>query len=291
MIYRLIYCLMLWLAMILAPSSQAQAQIFEAGQQITPDTWIDLTIGEPTVGPGPEDPDAPDSLVFITEPDFPPFNYLDQQGRLNGFNVDLALAICAELDRRCMLRAVPWSEFTLQLQSGQADAVIASIRLSQANRALYDFSKPYYWTPARFIIKNKTLIIDPSPENLRQRSIAVLEGTVHEAYLRAFYQGSNIRPFATPLEVHNALLNGEVALVFGDWFGQWTWLQGNASENCCRFVGGNYYESYFFGDGIGIALRPGNDALKTDLDRALDELTRNGTYREIWSYYFPENTQ
>ena len=77
--------------------------------------------------PADSSSDAPRRVVirFLTEGDFPPFNYYDDDGVLAGFNVDLARAICLELGTACDIKVRPWEELLLALRRGDADAVIA----------------------------------------------------------------------------------------------------------------------------------------------------------------------
>ncbi|MDX1293254.1 MAG: transporter substrate-binding domain-containing protein, partial [Hyphomonas sp.] len=71
---------------------------------------------------------APYSRIrFVTTVDFPPFSFLDQTGHLAGFHIDLARAICEELDvlPRCQIQALPWGELEGALEKGQAEALIS----------------------------------------------------------------------------------------------------------------------------------------------------------------------
>ena len=69
-------------------------------------------------------------LRFLTTTDFPPFNFLDGSGKLSGFHIDLARAICAELGivEKCQIQALPWAELEGALQKGEGEAIIAGYR-------------------------------------------------------------------------------------------------------------------------------------------------------------------
>ena len=75
---------------------------------------------------GDREPPRRVAIRFLTESDFPPFNYLDEDNVLTGFNVDIARAVCLELAAACDIRARPWAELLQALRKGEADAVIAS---------------------------------------------------------------------------------------------------------------------------------------------------------------------
>ena len=90
---------------------------------------------------------------------------------LTGFNVDLARSICEALNVECEVKAVDWDELFTSLDNGEADAAIASIRISEESLSKADFTERYYATPARFIAKKDNALKDIIPETLtRKRS-------------------------------------------------------------------------------------------------------------------------
>jgi len=95
---------------------------------------------------------APRRVVirFLTDSDFPPFNFYDEDGVLVGFNVDLARAICLELNTPCDIKARPWEELFPDLKRGEADAVIAAHRVTAAALGDVAFTERYFHTPGRF---------------------------------------------------------------------------------------------------------------------------------------------
>ncbi|MDZ7602781.1 MAG: transporter substrate-binding domain-containing protein, partial [Hoeflea sp.] len=94
-------------------------------------------------------------IRFLTTVDFPPFSFLDQTSRLAGFHVDLARAICAELDvlPRCQIQALPWDELDAALMAGQAEAMISGLAITPDSRANHSFTRPYLALPARFAVR------------------------------------------------------------------------------------------------------------------------------------------
>ena len=89
-------------------------------------------------------------IRFLTEGDYPPFNYLDEDNVLTGFNVDIARAVCLELAAACDIQVRPWSELIPALRRGEADAIVASHAISQNMLKAVDVTDRYYHTPARF---------------------------------------------------------------------------------------------------------------------------------------------
>lgn len=241
---------------------------------------------DPTVRSEPVDLLSRRIIRFVTSDDFPPFQSTTNDGTPFGFHVDLARALCAELKLSCTIQAVAWDELMPSLQEGRADALIAGIKPTADIRAVADFTERYMQMPARFVALADAPAIDTRPEALRGRGISVRAGTAHEAFLKTFFPGSDIRSFDTDAGARLALASGQVELMFGDGVTQSQWLL-TEEGGCCAFRGGPYLESRFFGDGLAIALRKGDERLRAGLDHALDVIQANGTFGNIYLRHFP----
>jgi polar amino acid transport system substrate-binding protein len=226
-------------------------------------------------------------IRFLTEIDYPPFNYAEPDGSHAGFNVDLARLICEELNVKCTIQMRRFDTLLDALAENRGDAVIASIAVTPATRARADFTDPYYRTPARFVMRRDTKIDDVRPETLEGKKVAVVAGTAHEAYLKALFPEVALRPYPTADASRAALKAGEVDLLFGDGISLSFWLNGTDSAGCCVFAGGPFTESRYFGEGVGIAVRRGNDTLRLALNWALFKIWERGKFSDLWLRYFP----
>lgn len=248
--------------------------------------------GAQTAGPQAEtddrEPPRRVAIRFLTDSDFPPFHYYDEDNVLTGFNVDIARAICLELGAACDIQVRPWAELLPALKKGEADAVIASHTASANALKVVDFSEPYYFTPGRFAGKRGGSPVDATPDGLEGMRIAVAKGTAHEAYLRAFFRDSSLRTYETPELARDALVAGAVDLLFDDGISLAFWLNGIASKACCEFKGGPFAEPRYFGDGIGIAVNRDDVQLKGMINTALNRLRQSGRYEELLLRYFPQ---
>jgi polar amino acid transport system substrate-binding protein len=237
----------------------------------------------------PERPDLSRITVirFLTEIDYPPFNYAGPDGNPAGFNVDLARLICEEIKASCTVQMRRFDTLLDSLAANRGDAVIASIAATPETRARADFSDPYYRTPARFVARRDSSLTDPRPEQLEGRKVAVVAGTAHEIFLKALFTEAEARPYRTADAARNALRAGEVDLLFGDGISLAFWLNGTDSAGCCEFRGGPFLESRYFGEGIGIAVRRGNDVLRQAFNWSLFRLWEKGRFTDLWLRYFP----
>ena len=226
-------------------------------------------------------------IRFVTEDDYPPFGFALPDGTLSGFNVDLARALCEELRVQCTVQARRWDTMFETIEQSRADAAIASIAMTPANRARVDFTAPYYKTPARFVARAAVVLPDTSPEALAGKTVGVVARSAHEAYLRAFFPRVSVRVYDNALALRSALKRNEVEIAFGDGVAFALWLNGTDASGCCAFRGGPYTESRFFGEGVGIALRKDNQAMKRALDYALKRVSERGIYADLYLKYFP----
>ena len=230
-----------------------------------------------------------DRIRFITDSDYPPFHYYDEVGVLTGFNIDLAQAICDVLEVQCEILATNWSGLLPALDAGEADAAIASIRITAEALKAADFTTRYYATPARFAARKENEITDIRPETIEGLKVGVVKETGHAAYLKTFFPDAALATFDTGESAQKALKDGAIDLVFGDGITLTFWLNGVTSESCCEFRGGPYLDSQFFGEGVGIAVRKGNRRLAQVLNYGLEQVHASGRYEQLFLRYFPMN--
>jgi polar amino acid transport system substrate-binding protein len=236
----------------------------------------------------PERPDLSrlNVIRFLTETDYPPFNFAGPDGNPQGFNVDLARLMCEELKIGCTVQMRRFETLVAALGENRGDAVIASLAATAEARAKVDFTDPYYRTPARFVARRDS-VEDPLPEKLEGRKVGVVVGTAHEAYLRALFTEVEVRTYPNADITRLALRRGDVDLLFGDSISLAFWLNGTDSENCCVFRGGPYLDSRYFGEGVGVAVRRGNDPVRLALNYALFRVWEQGRFTDLWLRYFP----
>jgi polar amino acid transport system substrate-binding protein len=254
------------------------------------------TLAPPVTVPGFWDPrrrpERPDltrvaTIRFLTEFDYPPFNYAGADGTPAGFNVDLARLICEELKVQCTIQMRRFDTLLAALGENRADAVIASLAVTPETRQRVEFSDPYYRASARFAARRDAALAEVVPEAVEGKKIAVVGGTAHEEYLKAFFTEAELRSFRTVELARDALRKGEVDLLFGDGISLAFWLNGTDSGGCCAFAGGPFLESRYFGEGVGIAVRRGNDTLRLAFNWALFRLWEKGRFTDLWLRYFP----
>lgn len=228
-------------------------------------------------------------LRFLTTTDFPPFNFIDRNKRLSGFHVDLARAICAELDilPKCQIQALPWNELEAAVDRGEGEAIIAGLEVNSRSRTRYEFSRPYLRIPARFVGRREDALGEPMSDVVLRRTVGLVAGSQHLYWFDTAFARGRREVFPTRQAALEALQDGRVDLVFSDAVSLSFWLLSDASKDCCAFAGGPYLSSADFGYGIAIAFPKQHSELAAAANYALKEINENGTFAEIYLRYFP----
>lgn len=232
---------------------------------------------------------ALERIRFLTTIDFPPFSFLDEAGRLTGFNAELARAICRELDivARCQIQGLPWNELDEAMASGHGEALIAGTSVTAQTRETYAFTRPYLRFPARFIAARNSRITEPLHRTVTGKRVGVLAGSAHEAMLRRYFPSARPVTYSRLEWLYRDLRENKLDAAFGDGMRLSFWLAGTDSQACCQFVGGPYFAPEFLGDGLAIAVRHKDRALADAFDYALREIAVKGIYAELYLKYFP----
>lgn len=226
-------------------------------------------------------------IRFLTTDDYPPFNSRDEEGVLTGLNIDLARAICLDLATACDLQVRPWSGLIDDLVAGRADAVIAAHKITQETLARVDFTDRYFYTPARFAVRREAGEVSATPTGLDGLTAAVVADSPHEAFLARYFRNTRLKTFQTPEQAREAVVKGDVNLIFGDGISLSFWANGTLSRNCCRLVEGPFFEPAYFGDGVAIATAKGDRDLRRQLNEALKRIKVSGRFQELVDRYFP----
>ena len=225
------------------------------------------------------------SLKIGTEGAYPPFNNLTADGKLEGFDIDIANALCAEMKVKCEIVTQDWDGIIPALEAGKFDAIIASMSITEERKQKVDFSKKYYQTPPAIAVPKDSVIADVSPEALKGKSLGVQASTTHFNFAEAKYGESDIKGFPSAQEYQLDIANGRIDAVMDDIMVLRGWLATEAGA-CCKILGAVEPDPAINGEGAGIAVRKGETALADKFNAAIDAIRANGEYKKIQDKYF-----
>ncbi|MEE9309414.1 MAG: ABC transporter substrate-binding protein [Cocleimonas sp.] len=216
---------------------------------------------------------------------YPPFSQTTKDGKLEGFDIDIAHALCENMKVKCELVKQDWDGIIPALLAKKYDAIIASMSMTAERKEKVAFSNHYYKSPARFIHK-KGVSFDISVAGLKGKSVGVQRGTVSDKFITGvFGEGVDIKRYGTQEEAYLDLNAGRAEFVFADAFVLLEYINSEKGKDY-EFVGDSYSDPKYFGEGIGIALRKEDTALTTRFNKAIDDIRANGAYEAIRQKYF-----
>jgi ABC-type amino acid transport substrate-binding protein len=157
--------------------------------------------------------------------------------------------------------------------------------ITEERKKKVDFTGKYYNTPAKFVApKGKNLTV--TADGLKGMSVAVQRATTHENFLRDNFPGLDIRVYATQDEANADLVSGRVDLGHADSVALMEGFINTDAGKGFEFVGPDFNVPQWHGVGAGIAVRKGEDELRMALDKAIDQIRADGTYKTINAKYF-----
>lgn len=228
---------------------------------------------------------ANEKLIFgITLEPYPPFSMKAGNGEWQGFEPDLVRALCEQIEADCSLKEISWDGLIPALQANQINAILNSVSITAERLQVIDFSKPYYRTPATWV-GDKNLPLQPTPEGLKDKQIGVQSSTTNAAYVKQYFgKDSKLRYYNTQDDMTADLQSGRIDIMLVDALSVEPLLKTEGGAALAEM--GNAPNDPLFGDGVGVAIRKGDTALKAKIDQGLDALRDNGTYDKIRSRYF-----
>ncbi|MCV0396643.1 MAG: ABC transporter substrate-binding protein [Rhizobiaceae bacterium] len=228
---------------------------------------------------------AQDKLRIGTEGAYPPFNNLTADGKLEGFDIDIANALCEEMEVECEFVTQEWDGIIPALQAERFDAIIASMSITDERKEQVDFTEKYYNTPPAIAVPKDSDLTDVTPEALAGKAIGVQGSTTHSNFAEAKYDESDIRLYPTADEYKLDLENGRVDAVMDDVTVLSEWIATDSGA-CCKILGTLTPDPEIHGEGAGIAIRKGEDELREKFNDAIQAIRENGKYKEINDKYF-----
>ncbi|MCX5493883.1 ABC transporter substrate-binding protein [Kaistia dalseonensis] len=216
-----------------------------------------------------------------TEGAYPPFNFIDSNQQLQGFDIDIAKAVCEKLKAECTFVAQDWDGIIPALQAGKFDAIFASMSITDERKKVVDFSRAYYNTPSAFFAVKGSGITDNSPAGLKGKTLGAQSSTIQSGYLESNYKDFDVKLYPTQDEVNLDLISGRIDALLVDKVVGTDWLK-TKDGSCCEEVGADVP----LGGGVGAAVRKDDTDLRDQISKAIEEIKADGTYAKLNAKYF-----
>ncbi|BCK04788.1 arginine ABC transporter periplasmic arginine-binding protein ArtI [Vibrio cholerae] len=223
---------------------------------------------------------AQQEIKFVMEATYAPFEYMDENNQIQGFDVDLANALCKQLEAKCSFHNQAFDSLIPALKFKRYDAAISAMDITEARLEQVNFSNPYYDNSAAFVsLAGK--VADQA--TLKGKRVGVQNGTTHQSFLLEQRSDVVAVPYSSYQDAFIDMKNGRIDSVFGDTAVVAEWFKG---DNKLEYVGERVTNPQYFGNGFGIAVNKDNQALLDQLNAALEAVKENGEYAAIFNKYF-----
>ncbi|WP_316015634.1 transporter substrate-binding domain-containing protein [Roseobacter sp. HKCCA0434] len=224
-------------------------------------------------------------LDICVEGAYPPFSYTTDSGEVEGFDIDVANALCAEMGRECTMVKTDWDGIIPALLEDKCDAIIASMSITEERRQVIDFSEKYYQTPAIFVAEEGRFA-DDSAETLADAVVGVQRGTIHQNFMEGEYPDVELRLYSAQDDAYLDLAAGRIDAIMADSIAMDDgFLKTDAGEGYA-FVGEGYSIPEYHGDGAGIGVRQEDTELRDEFSAAIQAIIASGEYGQIAEEYF-----
>lgn len=225
---------------------------------------------------------AAETVRFALEASYPPFEFVDANNQIQGFDIDLANALCKEMQATCTFTNQAFDSLIPSLKFKRFDAVISGMDITPERQKQVAFTAPYYDNSALFIAA-KDKVADIAA--LKGKRVGMQNGTTHQKYLTEKHPEITPVPYDSYQNAVLDLKNGRLDAVFGDTAVVNEWLKQNPN---LAAVGDKVTDPNYFGTGLGIAVRQNNADLLKQFNDALNKIKQDGTYQTIYNKWFQQ---
>lgn len=212
-----------------------------------------------------------------TEGAYPPFNFINDAGEVDGFERALGDELCKRAELECTWVTNDWDSIIPNLVSGNYDTIMAGMSITDEREKVIAFSQNY--TPPA----DSAYVALAADADTQGGVVAAQTGTIQAAHVAE--TGATLLEFATGEETIAAVKNGEADAVFADK----DFLAPSVEESGGEmvFVG----DPVALGGGIGIGMRQSDTELKAKFDTAIQSMKDDGSLNELIVKWFGEKAK
>jgi arginine/ornithine transport system substrate-binding protein len=218
---------------------------------------------------------------------YPPFAFKQADGSIAGFDVDIGVALCAQMKVECQWVEQEFDGLIPSLKVKKVDAVLSSMTITDERRKSVDFTGKYYYSPARLTMKQGSVVSDDF-SSLSGKRIAVQRATTTDRFATEVLapKGVEVVRYSSQNEIYLDLVSGRVDGTLADAIPVDEGFLKTPQGKGFAFVGPAFTDPAYFGEGAGIAVRKGDKALLDKLNAAIAGIRASGEYQKIQAKYF-----
>ncbi|PRA22354.1 ABC transporter substrate-binding protein [Pseudomonas poae] len=229
---------------------------------------------------------AEKTLRIGIEAAYPPFASKTEEGKIVGFDYDIGNALCAQMKVKCVWVEGEFDGLIPSLKVKKIDMALSSMTINEDRKKSVDFTHKYYFTSSRLVMKDGA-VVDDQYASLKGKTVGVQRATTTDRYATEVFEpkGITVKRYSNNEEIYMDLAAGRLDAIFADTIPLNDFLQMPRGKGYA-FVGPELKDPKYVGEGAGIAVRKGNEALVSELNTAIDGIRASGEYQKISQHYF-----
>jgi lysine-arginine-ornithine-binding protein len=226
-------------------------------------------------------------LRIGTDATYEPFEYKSPEGKVVGFEIDLANAVCAEMKRQCVFIESPWDALVPSLQARKFDVIVSGMTITDKRRKTVSFSDKITNIPYRLVVKSGSGL-DGSPTSLKGKKVGVLKGSTEADFAEKYYvqAGASVQQYPSTQESYLDIVTGRVDAIVGNLVEMQAGFLDKAEGKGFEFAQYELKDPVILGYGAGAAMRKSDTKLMAEFNGALKAVIANGTYKKLAGNYF-----
>lgn len=218
------------------------------------------------------------TLKIALEGTYPPFNFKDKAGQLDGYDVDVAKLVAARLGLKPDFVTTEWSAILAGLASGRYDVIISQVGINPKRELAFDFSIPYTYSSPQLIVRKNDKANYASLADLKGKRVGVGQGSVFEQQAKAV-PGIEVKSYPAAPENLQDLATGRVDAALNDSLMVAYLLKNSALPIQAGARVGAV-------ERMGAAFQKGNPQFKAAIDKALQDAGADGSLKAISLKWF-----
>ena len=247
-------------------------------------------------------------VTIATEGAYEPWNFVQPDGKLAGFEVDLAHELCSRMKVECTVIQQDWDGMIPALNAGKFDGIMAGMNITPQRLQVIDFSDAYAAGPAGFLVPKSSSLsklpgtgevlnlskddpknqqtIDAMRAMLKGKTIGVQVATIHANFLDKYFKDvATIQEYKTTEQHDLDLMSGRIDAAFAE-ASYFTTTLTKPEAKDLMLAGAEFRGGDIFGRGVGVGLRKQDTDLKAMFDKAIQSAKADGTLKKMQDKWF-----
>lgn len=219
------------------------------------------------------------TLRIVTHAAYAPFEYLQGDG-IKGFDIDFVQAAAEKAGYAVKIEHVGWESLFNEIENNKADFAVSAITINAERKQTYDYSVPYFLSTNKILVQKDSEI--KNGEDLKGKVVAVQNGTTGEAIVEMILgkNSTDILKFENNNQAIQEMLSGRADAVVADNTVLEEYVKNNPNRTV-KIITDKCFEKEYYG-----LLFPNGSELRSEIDKAINDIFANGTYTKIYKEWF-----